>query len=139
MPGGENWTKRTNSLRAQEDAHDEAEALRAVRGNLDMGDEEVQAFIAGRVLKDPDISHVWQNRREDRAAYNRMVARLQGDLQAHEEQQRQKVLSKEALADREAVAQAVRGSGKVPPEPPVDYSKMSNREFQKYTQDHWGF
>jgi hypothetical protein len=127
-------------LRAQEDAHDEAEALRAIRGDLDVGDEDVQGFIAGRVLKDPDISHVWQNRREDRASYNRMVARLRDDLQQHEEQQRQKVLSREALVDREAVAQAVRGQGgKVPPEPPPDYGRMSNREFQKYTQDNWGF
>jgi hypothetical protein len=127
-------------LRAQEDTYDEAEALRAIRGNLDIGDEDVQAFIAGRVLKDPEISQVWQNRREDRASYNRLVDRLRGDLQQHEEQQRQKVLSREAVADREAVAQAVRGQGgKVPPEPPPDYGRMSNREFQKYTQDNWGF
>jgi hypothetical protein len=128
------------SLRAQEDTYDEAEALRAIRGDLDVGDEDVQGFIAAQVLKSPEISQVWQNRREDRAAYNRMVTRLREDLQQHEEQQRQKILSREAVADREAVAQAVRGQGgKVPPEPPPDYSRMSNREFQKYTQDNWGF
>jgi len=128
------------SLRAQEDAYDEAEALRAIRGDLDVIDEDVQGFIAGRVLKDPAINQVWQNRREDRAAYNRMVARLHGDLQQHEEQRRQKILSREATADAEAIAQAVRGQGgRVLAEPPPNLGRMSNAEFRQHVRDSYGF
>ena len=124
-------------LRAQEDARDEIEAFRAIRGELDVTDEDLQGFIVARVLKDAAINQAWQNRREDRAAYNRMVARLNGDLQLHVEQQRQRFLSKEAAADHAAVAMAVRdSSAKRPPEPPPDFGRMSEAELHAWKRSN---
>lgn len=124
-------------LRAQEDVHDEIEAFKAIRGELDVTDEDLQGFIIGRALKDESINRVWANRRDDRAAFNRMVARLRGDLQQHEDQRRQKILSREATVDHHAVAQAVRGaSERVAAEPAPDFARMSDRELQKWKDEN---
>jgi hypothetical protein len=85
--------------------------------------------------KDPAINETWNNRRENPAAYSRMVEKLNGDLQLHVEQQRQKFMSKEAAADHAAVAMAVRdSSAKRPPEPPPNLGRMSDAEFRVYKQ-----
>jgi len=120
-------------LRAQQDAGDEIEAFKQIRGSLDIDDEQIKGFVLARVLNNPTINEVWNNRRENPAAYSRMVEKLNGDLQLHVEQQRQKFLSEEAAADHFAVAQAMRGQGgKAPPEPPPNFGRMSNAEFAQY-------
>jgi hypothetical protein len=46
----------------------------------------------------------------------------------------------EATADRELIAQSIRGaSGKFTAEPPPDFANMSDREFNQYTRKNFGF
>jgi hypothetical protein len=46
----------------------------------------------------------------------------------------------EATVDRELVAQTVRGAGgKIEPEPPPNFGNMSDKQFERYTREHYGY
>ena len=67
-----------------------------------------------------------------------MLTKLNGDLQQHVEQQRQKILSKEATVDRDAVGSAVRGANLSKPaaEPAPDFGRMSPDEFHQWKRQN---
>jgi hypothetical protein len=125
-------------LRVEYDRRDAAEAFKEIRGSLSadfFDDSMIDAWVASRALKDNGISQAWAGRQQNPRAYQAALDRLASEFQ----NQYSRLPDPQATEDHEAVAQAVRGSGKVPPEPPPDLSKMSNAELRKYTQDNWGF
>jgi hypothetical protein len=117
---------------------DLADAVQEIRGELDQrffDDQFVTTWLDSRASSDQRLQQLWlergQNPQAARAAINKLASEFQEKFR--------RLPDPQVTEDHEAIAQAVRGSGKAPPERSPDLSKMSNRELQKYTQDNWGF
>jgi hypothetical protein len=94
--------------------------------------------INNRANSDPQLQQLWLERGQNPQALKAAINQLASEF--HQAFGKVSRVDENSTVDHEAVAQAVRNSGgKIPPEPPPDFGRMSDREFRKYTQDHWGF
>jgi len=126
-------------LLLEQHQRDLGEAVKEIRGGLDdrfFDDQFVTTWLDARASSDPRLQQTWlergQNPRAARAAINKLASEFQERFS--------RMPDPVATEDREAVAQAVRGAGgKAPPEPPPDFSRMSDAELRKFTQENWGF
>jgi folylpolyglutamate synthase/dihydropteroate synthase len=120
---------------------DLADAVQSVRSDLDknlFSDGFIQTWLDAKANSDQRLQQLWLERGQNPGAMKAALNQLAAEF--HQTFGKVSRVDENSTVDHEAVAQAVRNSGgKIPPEPPPDYSRMSNREFQKYTQDNWGF
>lgn len=67
--------RRLEAELAQRDADEtmKNDVIPRVRGDLDIDDEDVEAFVNYRASKDPRIVEVWDNRRSDPKAFKAML------------------------------------------------------------------
>ena len=114
--------------------------VKSIRGEVPedvLTDDEIQDWLEGQAKRNDQLRTAWMMRDKKPGDWKKIESGLSNRLNSKFGKSR---IDPDATADREAVAQAVRGnSTKVAAEPPPDLSKMSNAELRKYTQDNWGF
>lgn len=111
-----------------------------VRGEIPedvFSNDEIIDWLDGQAKRDQRLRDAWLNKGTNPGKWNKIVTQLGGELAKKFE----KLPDKEATEDREAVANAVRGSQSKAPEGGEDpkYGKMTNQEFAKDVEDKYGF
>jgi hypothetical protein len=138
-----NLDARQVELRAQEqqlqqerDSADGDAAVKAIRGSLDerfFNDDLIEGWLAAKNYKDPSVHQVWMARANNPHRYRATLERLASEFQ----QAYGPLRDTSADSDHAMVAQAVRGaSQKAAAEPPPDFGRMTNREFDVWKRDN---
>lgn len=143
-----NWAMRVDQgLRATQDHQDTLAAITSIRGDIPdsiYSDTMVAAWVKQQSQANPKLQTAWENRRGDPKTYDRAVTELGRKFAKEQGTALAGLPDLEATADREAVAAAVRGSGKPPPpENPAGYqrrvSNMTNEELRQHTKATYGY
>ena len=117
-----------STWRAKDEA-DTADAVRKIKGDLEIPDYAVQGWLIDKARNDPRISQLWNERDQRPRDVQRMIERMKVDFA--KEQAKFKPVDANATADREAVTAAVKGASttRAPAEPAPSYGKMTDSEF----------
>jgi hypothetical protein len=128
----------------QEDA-DFAEFSKATQEQLSdylVPPDFAEMFLIKEAVKDPLFRECWYAR-NDPTLDPQTMKQVRGYLRHVQDRVTDAAASipdREATADYEMVAQAVRSAGgKAPTEQPPDFGRLSNRELNKFTREKFGF
>ena len=112
------------------------ETVKNIKGDLDLDDEIVEAWLDAKARTDSRLQSAWMQRDNKPEQWKQVRAGLAKSLASKFSRQPDRALTE----DREAVASAVRGaSTKAPVEQQADYSRMTNAELRKEFQEKYGF
>lgn len=104
-----------------------AEAIKDVRGDLDLPDFAVKGFIYDKAEELPKLNEIFENRSNDPAAWKKAKARLRAELA----KEHAKVPDRNATEDKEAVTAAMRGTTtRAPEEKAPHYGAMNDAELR---------
>lgn len=118
---------------------DVAKSVKNIFGDLDIDEDMKRAWLVAKAGQNPAIEQAFNNRFNDPGTWQKFEKSLAKEVDKKYGSKFSKV-DEDATADHAAVAHAVRGaSAKVAAEPPPDFSKMSDAELRRYTQENWGF
>ena len=125
-------------IRETQTKSDLASAAIVVRGDLDsdrFDDATVIALMDAEARKDERISRAFLERDTNPKQYQRVLEGLSRKIA----EKFTSLPDKGVTEDLDAVAQAVRSSGKAPEGKAPDYSKMSDTEFREAVEKEHGF
>lgn len=125
------------SAAEKKNSEDLTNAIKEVRGNLDVQDWMVEGWISHQARTNPKINDVWNNRENDPTAARRLLSSLKTKFAGEQA----KSPDRNATEDREAVAAAVRtaSSTKAPEEKPPDYAVQNDGEFRQSVKKQYGY
>lgn len=112
-----------------------------IRGDFtteEVEDDHIDIWLDKQARKDKRVASAWMNRHNDPAKFERTVNALKSKFA--KEHDRFRVHDKDTTADREAVADAVRGKSRSAPEGQAPhYENMSDAEFRDSVKKEHGF
>jgi hypothetical protein len=122
------------SLAEREYREDMTKVVTSIRGDFapdEVDDEFIDTWVNAEAKKDPRVANAWVKRHADPKGFERVLNGLSRKFaEKHAKLRKQ---DDAATADKEAVANYVRGSSKSAPEKPVpNLGKMTDAELQAY-------
>lgn len=111
--------------------------VKEVKGDLDIDDDLVEAFVDAQARKDPRLARAWMERDSNPKVFGQIAKELGKSLQKRFAKRPDPGLTE----DREAVVAAVRGAStqRAPESAPPNFGKMSNVEYRNKVREEYGF
>jgi hypothetical protein len=121
----------------KEHTADLADAVKTVRGDLDVPEWAVQGWIDAKARENKKVQDIWANRKNDPTALNRLLSSMKKEFAGIQSKRAASRVDENTSADVAAVAAAVRGaSTQAPVSQPPDFGRMSNAEFNEYLRQN---
>ena len=119
------------------DREDLQKLVNNVKGDADVEDDLVEAWIDTQARRDPRLARAWLEREANPKAFEQISKQLGKEFAKKTAKRPDPALTE----DREAVAAAVRGASthRAPESAPPAYGGMSNAEYRNEVRQRYGF
>lgn len=127
----------TMRLAQRIDREDIGKLVKDVKGDLDIEDDLVEAWIDAQARKDARLQRAWLERDANPQAFQSIAKGLGREFA----KRASKRIDPQATEDRAAVAAAVRGAStqRAPDTPSPNYTTQSNAEYRRSIREQYGF